>query len=69
MEELGAIIALVLKASTPAQDSKDPSKSSKAKYIIDPKAKEEAIARVKVLLDKYPVYPELDLKLLKEAFC
>jgi glycine hydroxymethyltransferase len=69
MEALGAIIALVLKASTPAPDSKDPSKPSKAKYAIDPKAKEEAIVKVKALLDRYPVYPELDLKLLKEAFC
>jgi glycine hydroxymethyltransferase len=69
MEELGAIIALVLKAAAPAPDARDPSKPSKAKYVIDPGAKETAVARVKVLLDRYPVYPELDLKLLKEAFC
>jgi glycine hydroxymethyltransferase len=69
MRELGAVIALVLKASSPAPDPKDPSRSSKVKYVIDPKAKEEAVVRVKALLDRYPVYPELDLKLLKEAFC
>jgi glycine hydroxymethyltransferase len=61
MEELGAIIALVLQNTSPALDSK-------AKYVIVEKAKAEAIARVKKLLDRYPVYPELDLELLKKAF-
>jgi len=68
MEELGSVIALVLKNTSPAPDGKDSSKTSKAKYIIDEKAKAEALDRVEKLLGRFPVYPELDLKLLKEAF-
>jgi glycine hydroxymethyltransferase len=68
MEELGAVIALVLQNTVPAPDGKDPAKKSKAKYVIAEKAKTEAIGRVKKLLDRYPVYPELDLELLKKAF-
>jgi glycine hydroxymethyltransferase len=68
MEELGEVIALVLKGTSQAQDSKDPAKKSKAKYIIDEKVKAEALVRVKKLLDRFPVYPELDLELLKRAF-
>jgi glycine hydroxymethyltransferase len=68
MEELGAIIALILKGAEAAPDGKDPSKKSKAKYLIEEKAKAEALDRVKKLLDRFPVYPELDLELLKDAF-
>jgi glycine hydroxymethyltransferase len=59
MEELGSIIALVLKNTSQAPDGKDPSKKSKAKYIIEEKAKAEALERVKKLLDRFPVYPGL----------
>ena len=69
MEEIAGIIALVLKNTAAAPDRKDPSKTSKAKYVITDKAKEEAATRVKKLLDRYPVYPELDLDFLKKAFC
>jgi glycine hydroxymethyltransferase len=68
MEELGAIIALVLKNTIPIPEAKDPAKKSKAKYEIEAKAKAEALDRVKKLLDRFPVYPELDLALLKKAF-
>ena len=68
MEELGDIIGLVLKNTKPAPDPKDPAKSGKAKYLIAAAAKEEAQARVRRLLDRYPVYPELDLAFLKKAF-
>jgi glycine hydroxymethyltransferase len=68
MEELGAIIALVLKNTNPAPDAKDPAKKSKAKYVIEERARAEALDRVKKLLDRFPVYPELDLDLLKKAF-
>jgi glycine hydroxymethyltransferase len=63
MEELGAIIALVLKAVSPAPAQ------SKAKYTIEPGARAEALDRVKKLLDRFPVYPELDLEFLQKAFC
>jgi glycine hydroxymethyltransferase len=68
MEELGAIIALVLKNTRPAPDTRDPAKKSKAKYEIEAEAKTGALSRVKKLLDRFPVYPELDLELLKKAF-
>jgi glycine hydroxymethyltransferase len=68
MEELGAIISLVLKNTSPEKDARDPGKLSKAKYVIDGRAKSEALERVKKLLDRFPVYPQLDLKLLKDAF-
>jgi glycine hydroxymethyltransferase len=68
MEELGSIIALVLKATKPAPEAKDPTKNSKAKYVIDAAAKKEAMERVEKLLSRYPVYPQLDLELLKSAF-
>lgn len=68
MEELGAIISLVLKGTKPSPDGKDPSKPSKARYQVDPVVKTEALKRVEALLSRFPVYPELDLALLKEAF-
>jgi glycine hydroxymethyltransferase len=68
MEELGAIIALVLQNTSPAPDPKDAVKKSKARYLIAENAKKEALERVKKLLDRFPVYPELDLGLLKRAF-
>ncbi|MDR2404242.1 MAG: glycine hydroxymethyltransferase [Spirochaetaceae bacterium] len=68
MEELGSIIALVLKNTAPAADPGDPSKKSRAKYVIDGKAKAEALDRVGKLLSRFPVYPELDLELLKKTF-
>jgi glycine hydroxymethyltransferase len=68
LEEVAAIIALVIKNTKPAQDAKDPTKTSKAKFVIDEGAKKTAKERVKALLDRYPVYPELDLAFLKKAF-
>ncbi len=68
MAELGAIISLVLKGTKPNPDPKDPAKPSKAKFTVDAAVKSEALSRVAALLSRYPVYPELDLKLLKEAF-
>jgi glycine hydroxymethyltransferase len=68
MEELGAVIALVLKGTAPAPDAKDPARKSKAKYSVSEQVKTEALDRVKRLLDRFPVYPQLDLALLKKAF-
>ena len=68
MEELGSILALVLKNTKQAPTKKDPNKMSKSKYIIEEKAKAEAMERVKKLQDRFPVYPELDLDFLKKAF-
>ena len=68
MNELGEIIAVVIK-NTKAASSKDKSKLSKVRYNMDEKARSEALDRVEKLLSRFPVYPELDLELLKRAFC
>jgi len=68
MTELGSIIAMVLKGTSQAPGEKDPSTKSRSKYVIDPGVKAEALGRVKKLLDRFPVYPQLDLALLKKAF-
>ncbi|MCL2720679.1 MAG: glycine hydroxymethyltransferase [Treponema sp.] len=68
MAELGELMAKVIKNTTQAKDKKDPSKNSKAKYNIDAAVKEEVHIRVKTLMEKFPVYPELDLDLLKKYF-
>jgi glycine hydroxymethyltransferase len=68
MDEIGAIIALVLKGTHPAEEKKHPGKKSKARYTVEPQVKAEAMSRVKAVLDKFPVYPELDLDFLKKAF-
>ena len=68
MKELGELIAAVIKGTTQAQDKKDPSKNSKAKYDIDAAVKSDVLARVKNLMNRFPVYPQLDLELLKKAF-
>jgi len=68
MTELGELIAKVVKGTTQAQDAKDPSKKSKAKYIVSEAVKSEVHARVKALLERFPVYPQLNLDLLKKYF-
>ena len=68
MEEIGSIIALVLKGTCQAPTEKNPAVKSKAKYLIEPAVKNQALERVKKLLDRFPVYPELDLAMLRKAF-
>jgi glycine hydroxymethyltransferase len=68
MTELGSLIAAVIKGTTQEQDGKDPSKKSKAKYAVSDAVKSDVKARVKLLLEKFPVYPQLNLELLKKYF-
>jgi glycine hydroxymethyltransferase len=68
MTELGELIAKVVKGTTQAQDAKDPSKKSKAKYTVNDAVKNEVHTRVKSLLERFPVYPQLNLDLLKKYF-
>ncbi|WP_461246491.1 glycine hydroxymethyltransferase [Treponema sp. R6D11] len=68
MTELGELIAKVVKGTTQAQDNKDTSKKSKAKYIVNDAVKNEVHTRVKSLLERFPVYPQLNLDLLKKYF-
>jgi glycine hydroxymethyltransferase len=69
MTEIGALIAKVIKGTTQDQDKKDPSKKSKAKYTVNEAVKSEVHERVKSILERFPVYPQLDLEFLKANFC
>ncbi len=67
MLEIAAIIKLVLAGTHPTLT---PNGSlSKAKYTIDENVVVEAHARVKKLLDRFPVYPQIQLELLEDYFC
>lgn len=70
MAEIAGILKLVLANTAPETIRSGPNtgQTSKAKYTIDPAAKAEAQARVKALLDRFPVYPELDLEFLRRHF-
>ncbi len=70
MKEIAAIINLVLSNTVPAiiESGKNAGKPSKARYVLDDAVRTEAKARIKALLDRYPVYPELDLAFLQEHF-
>ncbi len=70
MKEIGAILALVIKNTKPAAIETGPNagKPSKAKFVLDPAAQRDAQARVDALLARFPVYPNLDLALLRQYF-
>ncbi|MBM4271735.1 MAG: glycine hydroxymethyltransferase [Deltaproteobacteria bacterium] len=65
MREIASIIRRVLENTRPQTVKGE---KSKARYELNPKAKEEAQKRVKDLLSHYPVYPEIDLAFLKKSF-
>ncbi|MDR1868278.1 MAG: glycine hydroxymethyltransferase [Treponema sp.] len=68
MDEVGAIIAYILKHVEAAPDLKELSQKSRASYSINPEVYRKALSKVKSLLSHFPVYPELDLDLLKKFF-
>ncbi len=70
MKEIAAIIKLVLSNTKPAilASGKNAGKPSKRLYVLDAKAKEEASTRTRALLDRFPVYPNLDLDFLIKHF-
>ena len=70
MKEIASIVKMVLANTKPeiSVSGENAGKPSKAKYSIDEKAKTDARARIKNLLDRYPVYPQLDLALLQKYF-
>ena len=63
MREIASIMTLVLQNTTAEQAS---SGKSKAKYRVDEVAKNEARSRVNALLDRFPVYPNLDVELIQD---
>ncbi|NPV39680.1 Serine hydroxymethyltransferase [Brevinematales bacterium NS] len=65
MDEIADIIANVVQAVKPAFSEKD-NGPSKAKYEIAASVKETSQKRVIDLLSRFPLYPELDLELLKK---
>ncbi len=67
MKRIAGIIARVIK-NVKAAAGERPGTTSKAKYTVSEEARSEARASVKLLLDRFPVYPELDLGFLKERF-
>lgn len=66
MTEIARIIKLVLSATKPTliEKGEQKGKSSKAKYHLEPAAADQARQRVHDLLERYPLYPNLDLDLL-----
>lgn len=66
MREIAAIIRVVLSHTRPAtiERGDQKGKPSKAKYVLDARAREEARHRVADLLARYPLYPEIDLDIL-----
>jgi len=70
MREIAAITQLVLSRSKAEITSSGASAGtpSKAKYSIDPGALAEGQGRVRDLLARFPVYPNLDLDLLRAHF-
>ncbi len=70
MKGIAEVLWLVLSNTKPRilTKGKNAGKPSKAKYGLDEAARNEASSRVKALLDRFPVYPELDLNVLKEGF-
>ncbi len=67
MKEIAQIMHGVL-ANTKAQTDPKTQKKSLAKFDTSANAKSEALSRVKDLLSRYPVYPELDLGFLLNSF-
>jgi glycine hydroxymethyltransferase len=66
MDEIASVVALVLKSVKPATaKSGGP---DKAKYVLDPAARDQARSRVSALLASFPVYPEIDVTFLLEHF-
>jgi len=70
MAEIASIIAMVLKNSRPARITKGDKAGqvSKSKAITDEKITAEAKERVQSLLNRFVLYPELDLALLQKDF-
>jgi glycine hydroxymethyltransferase len=62
MKEIASIIKSVLSAVTALPDKQDTAKKSLAKYAIDVQIAEDAEHRVKDLLARYPLYPELEIE-------
>jgi glycine hydroxymethyltransferase len=70
MKEIASIITAIVSGTKPEIVTKgdNAGKSSKAKYCIDATVKQQALSRVHTLLNRFPVYPNIDLGLLQKWF-
>ena len=70
MKEIASIIAYIINNTKSAIINKgnNEGKKSKSKFDISEEVVLNAKKRVKALVDKYPVYPELDLDFLKDHY-
>jgi glycine hydroxymethyltransferase len=66
MRELASIMGDVLKVARSGTTKEG--KPSRAKAVLDEATRDAALWRVEGVMGRYPVYPELDLEFLKEAF-
>jgi glycine hydroxymethyltransferase len=69
MREIAAVFKLVLANTKPAIMQKGPEagQPSRARFEVETAAAESARERVEALLERFPVYPEIDLDLLGSA--
>jgi glycine hydroxymethyltransferase len=70
MKEIAAIIHMVVSNMKPAliEEGKNAGKTSKARYAIENDIAVSAKGRVETLLERFPVYPGLDLEYLQKVF-
>ena len=70
MKEVASIVKLVILGTKPGliAEGAKAGQVSKTQYILAEDTRTEASARVKALLAKFVLYPELDLELLKKYF-
>jgi glycine hydroxymethyltransferase len=70
MKEIASIFKGVLSHTSPGVIASGPNqgKPSKANFVLDDTARDEARSRVNALLSRFPVYPELDLPFLQKHF-
>jgi glycine hydroxymethyltransferase len=66
MAELGSVMGAALRGAKSAT-TKD-GRPSRAKAALGDAARSDARRRIAALMERFPVYPELDLEFLKEAF-
>jgi glycine hydroxymethyltransferase len=64
MDELADIIKDVLAGTRPAAEE---GRAAKAEHVLDEAVAERARARVHELLGAHPLYPELDLELIRST--
>jgi len=66
MDEVADIIATILKNTKPSYNKKG--EKSKAKYELDENIKNDSVKRVRALLEKFLLYPEIDTDFFMKYF-